>query len=120
MLVVARAVDTSAARLQAVLARFAAYLQADHGPQRRQVLGLLAPTDRHAARLLGINDELAWAPAARRLSPSALASVRERIVVGVNQPSRVALATAPVWCSAVERGWRCLPDVLAATAGSCR
>ena len=120
VLVVARAVDASVARVQAVLARFAAYLQAHHGLERRPVLALLVPTDRHAARLLGIVDGLAGAPAARRLSASARAAARERIVVGVIRPSRVALTTAPVWCSAVDGSWRCLPDVLAATAASCR
>ncbi len=120
VLMVARGADASVGRLQAVLARFAAYRDAYHAPERRPVLALLVPTDRHVARILGIVDGLAGAPAARRLSPSALASAMERTVVGVTQPSRVALTTAPVWCSAVDRGWRHLPDVLAATAASCR
>ena len=120
VLVVARGTDACAARLEAVLARFAAYRDAHHAPERRPVLALLMRTDRHAARILGIADGLARAPAARRLSPSALAAARERTVVGVTQPSRVALATAPLWCSAVDGSWRCLADVLAATAGSCR
>ena len=120
VLVVARGTDACAARLEAVLARFAAYRDAHHAPEGRPVLALLVRTDRHAARILGIADGLARAPAARRLSPSALAAARERTVVGVTRPCRVALATAPLWCSAVDGSWRCLSDVLAATAGSCR
>ncbi len=120
VLVTSRTAEAPIPRVQAVLARFSAYRQAHHDPERRPVLALLVRTDRHAAKIADTIDELAGAPAARSLSPSALAAARELIVVGVIRPSRVALATAPVWCSAVDGSWRCLPDVLAATAGRCR
>ena len=102
VLVSARTAEAPVARVQAVLARFAAYLQARPDP------------------LLGIVEALADAPAARRLAPRALAAARQRIVVGVVEPRPAALATAPVWCSAAGRSLCPLTEVLAATAGGRR
>lgn len=120
VLVTARTADAPVARVQAVLARFAAYLQArpDQDPRRR--LAVLVRTRRQAPRLLGIVEALADAPAARRLAPRALAAARQRIVVGVVESRPAALATAPVWCSAAGRSLCPLAEVLAAAVRSRR
>lgn len=120
VLVAARAAQAPVARLQAVLARFAAYLRAPCNPEFPPVLALLVGASRHAARILGIIDELSGAPACRRLAPSVLTTAREHVVVGVLGPRQAALLTAPVWCRAAERSWRCLSEVLAVATGSCR
>jgi hypothetical protein len=120
VLVVARATDAPVARLQAVLARFAAYLHARRDQGGHPVLALVVRTRRHAVKLLDIVDDLAGAPAARRLAPMDAAAAGERIVVGVPEPSPAALATAPAWCSGADRSWRQLADIVDSAAGSGR
>ncbi len=117
MLVVARVERVPAARLAAVLARFAGYLTSSCAERCPQVLAVLARTPRVAERLLTAAETLGAAPAARHLDEGAIATAQRRMVVGVVEPHPVGLATEPVWATPADRrAWR-LVGVLAACTG---
>jgi DNA-binding transcriptional ArsR family regulator len=119
VLVVARVERVPAARLAAVLARFACFLAASSDPSA-PVLAVLARTPRVAERVLTTTDTLGAAPAARHLEEGVIATARRRVVVGVVEPHPVGLATEPVWATPADRRARRLVDVLVEHAGSAK
>jgi len=119
VLVVARVERVPAARLAAVLARFAGYLAASSDPSA-PVLAVLARTPRVAERVLTTADTLGAAPAARHLEEEVIATARRRVVVGVIEPHPVGLSSEPVWATPADRRARRLVDVLVEHAGSAK
>jgi hypothetical protein len=118
VLVVARVERVPAARLAAVLARFAGYLTSSCEERCRPVLALLARTARVAEGVLGAAEKLGGAPAARHLDEGATATARRRVAVGVLEPRPTELATGPVWRMPDDRRACRLVEVLAGTTGS--
>jgi hypothetical protein len=120
LLVVARTERVPAARLVAVLARFACFLAASSDPSD-PVLAVLARTPRVGERVLTTTtDTLGAAPAVRHLETGALGLAQRRMVVGVVEPHPVGLATEPVWATPADRRPRRLVGVLAEHAGSAK
>ncbi len=119
LLVVARTERVPAARLAAVLARFACFLAASSDPSD-PVLTVLARMSRVAERVLTTADTLGEAPAARRLEEGVIATARHRVAVGVVEPHPVGLATEPVWATPADRRPRRLIDILAECARSAK
>ncbi len=85
VLVVAQVEGVPAARVEAVLARFAGFLATTSGTSR-PLLGVLARTHRVAERVLIVAAGLEGAPAARRLDPATLSLARHRIAAGLVEP----------------------------------
>jgi len=118
VLVVARVEHVPAARLAAVLARFAGYLTSSWEERCRPVLAVLASTPRVAARVLFAAENLGDAPAARLLDDGAITTAQRRVAVGILEPRPIELATGPVWRLPDDRRPRRLVEVLAETARS--
>ena len=119
LLVVARTERVPAARLAAVLARFACFLAASSDPSD-PVLTVLARMSRVAERVLTTADTLGEAPAARHLEEEVIATARRRVVAEVVEPHPVGLSTQPVWATPVDRRARRLVEVLTEHEGSAK
>ncbi len=119
VLVVAQVEGVPAARVEAVLARFAGFLATTSGTSR-PLLGVLARTRRVAERVLIAAAGLEGAPAARRLDPATLSLAQRRIAVGLVEPHPAGLATEPVWATPGDQRARRLVEVVAECAGGAR
>ena len=115
VLVLARIERVPAARLAAVLARFAGSLTSSCAKRRPPVLAVLARTPRVAERVLSAAENLGEAPAARHLDDGAIATVRRWVAVGVLEPRPIELATGPLWRLPDDRRPRRFVEVLAET-----
>lgn len=100
-LVLARVERVPAARLMAILARFAAYLAAGPATTPRPVLLMLARTERVAAGVHAACGQVADTPSGRRIGRVALDVASGQVAVGVVEPRPAGLVSEAVWCTLV-------------------
>jgi hypothetical protein len=96
-LVLVRVERVPAARLVAVLSRFAAYLAAAPATMPRPVLLVLARTERLAAGVDAACGQVVDTPSGRRLGRIALDAASGRVAVGVVEPRPAGLVSEAVW-----------------------
>ena len=115
-LVLARVERVPAARLTAILARFAAYLAAGPAATPRPVLLVLARTERVAAAVISACGQIANTPAGHRLGRAALDAESGQVAVGVVEPRPAGLVSEAVWRTPVAPDAPCrLADMLGGT-----
>ena len=114
--VLARVERVPAARLTAIVARFAAYLAAGPATTPRPVLLVLARTERVAAGVHAACGQVADTPSGRRLGWVALDAASRQVAVGVVEPRPAGLVSEAVWRTPAAPGaLRRLVDVLDGT-----
>jgi hypothetical protein len=116
-LVAARVERVPAARVAALLGRFAAYAVAVPRPHERCSLLVLVRTQRLAASVLDAASELPGGRAVSHLGIGTVEAAMEHVAVGVAEPRPVALATGAVWRTPACRRERRLAELLATGVG---
>jgi hypothetical protein len=112
--VVARIERVPAARLVALLGRFAGNIASRPIGEPCPALIVLARNSRVASGVLAAGEQLVGASVLGHLDRTAVEAAMRRVAVGVAEPYPRALATDAVWSTLVGGGEQCLGEILSA------